>query len=56
MFAPVKGKVLFPKFCLTFGRDSLILCLVEQIKKFENLVKYNEKQLGLMSEDREKRV
>ena len=28
-FAPVKRKVLFPKFCLTFGRDSLILCLVE---------------------------
>ena len=55
-FAPVKRKVLFPKFCLTFGRDSLILCLVEQLKKFENLVKYNEKQLGLMSEDREKRV
>ena len=29
IFAPVKRKVLFPKFCLTFGRDSLILCLVE---------------------------
>ena len=23
IFAPVKRKVLFPKFCLTFGRDSL---------------------------------
>ena len=56
VFAPVKRKVHFPKFCLTFGRDSLILCLAEQLKKFENLVKYNEKQLGLMSEDREKRV
>ena len=29
MFASVKKKVLFPKFCLTFGRDSLILCLVK---------------------------
>ena len=27
--ASVKRKVLFPEFCLTFGRDSLILCLVE---------------------------
>ena len=27
--APVKRKVLFPKFFFTFGRDSLILYLVE---------------------------
>ena len=26
---PVKRKVLFPKFFFTFGRDSLILYLVE---------------------------
>ena len=25
--APVERKVLFPKFCLTFGRDSLIYTL-----------------------------
>ena len=29
VFGPVKRKILFPKFCLTFRRDSLILCHVE---------------------------
>ena len=31
--APVKRKVLFPKFRLTFGRDSLILCSIISIDK-----------------------